>query len=318
MNDRFFAGKPLLLIAVATMLQAIVQGTLTGHIEPADSILFSALAFGSAAALFSAVARLRRVPRAAAIELRNHRSTMVWMNVATMTTFLSFYVSLSLVPASTSSSLEAAFGPLAVAVLAGPVTGRRMTLNRLDVGLIGALAVLGLVLAARTWTAAEGDPSSAPVGLALGVVAGWGMAAVTLLSRKLGDAGVGAVPVTAHRFHLTYLVAGVLWLAGGFPLPSVTNLLVLLGLGVVAVVVPLFLMQIGLQRADPLPAMAIVVTLPGLTWLVQFVAGMPSDPLALALVIGVMAVSAAYSVLRRSATVAVSTGDATDRRPHRC
>lgn len=294
------AGNPLVLILVATVLQAVVQGTLTGRIGPANSLLFSALAFGTAAAVFSALGRLRRTPRpAAGARLRDHRSTMIWMNVATMATFLSFYVSLSLIPASTTSSLESAFGPLAVAVLAGPLTGRRIPLRPLDVGLISALAVLGLVLAARTWTPTGGDPSAAPVGLALAVVAGWGMAAVTLLSRRLGDAGVGAVPVTAHRFHLTYLAAGALWLAGRPEPPSPDTLLFFLGCGVVAVVVPLFLMQVGLQRADPLPAMAIVVTLPGLTWLVQFAVGAPTDMVALALVIGVMAVSAAYLVLQR-------------------
>lgn len=56
----------------------------------------------------------------------------------------------------------------------------------------------------------------------------------------------------------------------------------------VAVVIPLFLFQVRFQRADPLAGITDVVTLPGVTYLVQLMNGAPVQPVTLGLLAAIM------------------------------
>lgn len=293
--------RPLLLILAAVVMQAVVQGFMTEDVSPSDSLVFSAMAFAAAAAVFGGVDRVRRsepVPVTRVV-----RVSVVWMNLATAATFLSFYVSISLIPASTTSSIESALGPMALMVIAWVVSRRREWSGAAEPTLILVMMVLGLALAHRTWQLSDPIAGSAQAvaGLALAAVAAIGMAAVVLLSKSIGNNGISAVWVTAHRFHLTYVLAASAWIVGGTRLPDLGELTRLFVFGVVGVVIPLFLLQVGVQRAAPLPAIAVIALLPGLTWLVQLAAGHTPDIVSLALIVGVVLVSVALT--KRPATV---------------
>lgn len=285
----------LALIFVAVAFQAGVQGTMTAWIDPADSMLFSALAFALTTVVFCAIAAGRRIARPASAAPGMPWRTMVAMNVATAVTFLSFYASISMIPAATTGALESAFGPIAIAALGYLI--RRTASSRRQWLIAAALVVLGAALAAQT---ADGvvDFGITGLGVLLAVLAGWGMAAVTLISRSLGELGVSPVSVTAHRFHASYLAAAAIWAVGRPDVPEPGHVLLLLGLGVLATSIPLFLLQLGVQRADPFSAMLVITALPALTYLVQLFAGVPLEPLSLLLILAIIGVSA-LGVLRR-------------------
>ena len=282
----------LLLIFIAIVFQAVVQGSMTSWISPADSMLFTALAFAFTTVIFSIVAR---IPEAQRTTVRLDIRTMVVMNIATAVTFLAFYASISMIPAATTSALESAFGPVAVAVLGFAFGRSRTSRSRWLVAL--ALVVLGAALVGVTWDSGSAGALTVP-GVLLAALAGWGMAAVTLLSHALGQAQVSPVVVTAHRFHASYLVAGLIWLFGGPELPQAGFVLTLLGLGLLATSIPLFLLQIGLQRAQPFAAMLVVTSLPALTFVVQVMSGMHAELTSLGLIVAIIVVSA-LGVLRK-------------------
>ncbi len=261
-------ADPRLLVLGAVALQAAVQGLMTGEISTGGSLLFDTVAFGLCTAIFVIVRRATGSRRLGPAECR----LMVRMNVLSAITFVGFYASLTLIPASTTNALETAVGPIVVAH-----STRR---SRSTAALLGALA---LALAIHSW---DSSGWAAVSGALLAVVAGWGMARIAVLSRRLGDLGVGAITVTAHRFHATYLLAGALWLSTG---ADTTGVAVLAGYGLLAVVAPLFLLQVGLQRADPLAATMVVVAAPSITYAVQVAAGAPFDLVTFALTVGVIA-----------------------------
>jgi drug/metabolite transporter (DMT)-like permease len=258
---------PRLLVLAAVALQAAVQGIMSGQISIGGSLLFDTVAFGLCTVVFVLVRRVTGFRRIGEVE----RWLMVRMNVLSAITFIGFYASLTLIPASTTTALEAAVGPIIVAQ-----TTRRF---RPTATLLGGCA---LGLAVYSW---DSSGWAAVGGALLAVVAGWGMARIAVLSRRLGDLGVGAITVTAHRFHLTYLLAAILWLSTG---ADPTGAVSFAGYGLLAVVAPLFLLQVGLQRADPLAATMIVVAAPSITYVVQVIAGAVFDPVTFALTIGVI------------------------------
>lgn len=302
---RFSHNRVLLLILAAVAVQAVVQGIMSGRVSASESMIFSAMAFATAAAVFGVIDKLR--PSEAGPAPRGARVSMIWMNVATATTFLSFYVSISLVPASTTSSIESALGPVALMVIARVVAGRRNWHGRIELILVAVMVGFGLLLAYRTWQLSASSTGSVRTiaGLLLAAVAGNGMAVVVLLSKALGDSGISPVWVTAHRFHLTYVLAAVAWLFGGTPMPDAGELTTLFVFGVLAVVVSLFVLQVGVQRAEPLAAIAIIALLPGLTWLTQVADGQPPDLVSLGLIVGVVLASVAFTAQTASRSVVV-------------
>ncbi|MGY5126124.1 hypothetical protein [Streptomyces nigrescens] len=110
--------------------------------------------------------------------------------------------------------------------------------------------------------------------------------------------------MTAHRFHLTYLCGGALLVAAGGPgRQGIAGPPTMLLLGVLAVTIPLFLLQAGLQRADPMVAMVLLTTLPGATYLAETVFHGGFDATSLALICCLIAVAPWYARLsRRGAT----------------
>lgn len=283
-----------------------MHGTITATIRPADTLLFTAISFASTTAVFLPLSRLlgrsdRHGDGPPTARPRAPRGLMAAMNVATAVTFLSFYVSLGLIEAATASALESAVGPVALIALSPLLLGRTTASTRHRAGLAALLFLLGVALAAHTFRLAPHDGSTAEAltGLGLAAFSGVGMATVSLVSRGFGDRGVSPVTVTAHRFHLTYLLATALWLSTTPAVPDLGKLATYAALGVVAVVVPLFLLQVGFQRADPLAGITVVATLPGVTYLVQLANGASVDPVTLGLLGTIMFVAVAQS--RRSA-----------------
>ncbi|MGD3108498.1 hypothetical protein [Streptomyces sp. YGL11-2] len=292
-----------ILISVSVLMQAGCFGYLSGRLTPSGSLLLSCAGFFMSALLFTAVHLVRRGRRRPEVVLpgpveRRRTNRLMWlMNLVTATTFLSFYVSLAWIPATLASGIETAVGPLALVVLALVFrAGERPT--PLVWGTAVALAAAGGALA---WSLTGGADIGweALAGLGLVTVAGVGASGLALVSKKLGGLGTHPVTVTAHRFHLTYLGAGVLFLLqGGSPHDSGVPLVLIPLLGIVAITIPLFILQIGLQRAHPMAAMTILTTLPGMTYLSETLWGGSVDIASLALT-GLLVVLAAVSATPR-------------------
>lgn len=197
--------------------------------------MFSALAFVATTLLFGLLSAAMRTRRT---EPKIPVLTMIVMNIATAITFLSFYASISMIPAATSGALESAFGPSDIAVLSF-LTARAVPSRAQWITAI-TLVALGIFLAARTEYDSVTTGTTA-LGALLAVIAGWEMTAVTLLSRSLGGREIGPVTLTAHRIHAGYLAAISIWATSNPQLSAPGDVLLLLGPGVLATGISLFL-----------------------------------------------------------------------------
>ncbi|MEU1936874.1 hypothetical protein ACH49O_29420 [Streptomyces coeruleorubidus] len=294
---------PIVCIAASVLLQAGVFGYISGRLDATASLTLSCTGFGVAAVLFNAALLVRRARRGPAAASPKATGLLALMNVVTAVTFLGFYASLSWVPSALATGVETAIGPAVLALLGLAGYGRRAT--RQGWAAAAVLLLLGLGIAwSFTGTGGIQPSAGTALGLALVVGAGTGAAVLALISAELGRRGIDPVYVTAHRFHLTYLCGGALLVAVGGPsrrwVAEPTDVLLL---GVLAVAVPLFLLQAGLQRADPMVAMVLLTTLPGATYLAETVFHGGFSAMSLALICCLIVVAPWYARLsRREAT----------------
>ncbi|MQS05937.1 hypothetical protein [Streptomyces alkaliphilus] len=300
----------MLWIAASVLLQAGVYGFVSGTLDSGDGLALSCAGFAAAAVLFNAVLLVRRLRGAGRSRgiTPGPRATglLLTMNVVTAVTFLGFYASLTWVPATLATGVETAVGPTVLALLG--LTGHGRRASRQGWFAAGGLVLLGIVIAWRF----TGDGAFGPgavVGLGLALVAGVGAPVLALVSAELGRRGVDPVYVTAHRFHLTYLAGGVLLLAVGGPGGEGTGQLSgLLLTGVLAVTLPLFWLQMGLQRTDPMVAMVLLTTLPGITYLAECAFHGPFDVVSFALICALVVVALWYVRVSVKASPATDPG----------
>ncbi|RXS84651.1 hypothetical protein EST92_10460 [Streptomyces sp. TM32] len=288
-------------IVASVLLQATVYGLVSGRLGAADSLALSCAGFGTAAVVFNVVLLVRRRGGGAVAQSERVTGPLLAMNALTAVTFLGFYAALSWIPSGLATAIETTVGPLAVALLGLAGVGRRPT-GRAWAG-CAALVVFGLAVAWRFTGTADLGSITGLAGIGLAVLAGTGAALLALVSADLGRRGVDPVRVTAHRFHLTYLCGGVLLAAtGGAGHRWAAGLPALVATGVLAVTIPLFLLQRGLQRTDPMVAMVLLTTLPGATYLAETAFHGGFDPATLALICCLVAAAAWYARSPRPAS----------------
>ncbi|WP_037603362.1 hypothetical protein [Streptacidiphilus rugosus] len=297
---------PIALILVSVLLQATADGYLSGRLGVDSSLGFSCLAFVTATLACTALYAIRRArsrtrdggrpaPEPEPERRRLLLGLMVRMNLATAVTFLGFYLSLAWVPAALASSVQSGVGPLAVICIG--LAAKEKAPARSRTAYAAVLLALSLAVAVLLDGRVASLSPAALAGTVLVAVSGASAALLARLSRRLGRAGADPTWVMAHRFHLTYLCAGGVLLvrgtggklvAGHIPLP------VMAVVALAAVALPLLLLQIGLQRADPLAAMVLLSMLPGLVYLTQAVLGGGFRP-APAVLIGALVLVAALA-----------------------
>ncbi|MFD3497962.1 hypothetical protein ACFWWT_19925 [Streptomyces sp. NPDC058676] len=259
---------PVLYIVTSVLLQAGVYGFVSGTLDSSGSLALSCAGFAAAAVLFNTVLLVRRMRSGpVGVTAPPARGLLVAMNVVTAVTFLSFYASLTWVPATLATGVETAMGPIVLALLGLAGQGRRVSRQGWFAAVV--LVLLGVAVGQRFTEDGAFGPGVVS-GLALVVVAGVGAPVLALISAELGRQGVDPVYVTAHRFHLTYVCGGLLLLLVGGPGSDWTGELpTMLLTGVLAVTLPLFALQAGLQRTDPMVAIVLLTTLPGITYLAE-------------------------------------------------
>ncbi len=307
---------PVLCIMASVLLQSGVYGFVSGRLGSTDSLALSCAGFGAAAVVFNAVllVRRRRAGRGGApvAPPPGAGRLLLAMNVVTAVTFLSFYAALSWIPSALATGIETAIGPAVLALLGLAGIGRRATAPGWAAA--GLLVVLGGAIA-WSFTGDGGMRSAgAAAGIGLVLVAGIGASVLALVSAELGRRGIDPVHATAHRFHLTFLCGGALLLVvGGTSAVRSADWPALLVTGVLAVTVPLFLLQRGLQGADPMVAMVLLTTLPGVTYLAETAFHGGFDGLSFALICALMAVALWYARLsREEPSKGAGDGDGTE------
>jgi drug/metabolite transporter (DMT)-like permease len=277
--------KGLLLVIVAVLLQGLGTSVVGAAVRPELSTFTTFAAFLTAA-VFAGIAfgvsHQMRPTSSAKLGLRD----IIIVNLVTAGAFSAFYVAAILIPPTAASVLETGLGPFVVALATGLAVGRRGR-QLLGPGLV--LFISFAIAYVAITSDFDGDASETTIlGLILSVISGCCAAGVLLTSHRLSARGVTALQISAVRFHLAWLLCGII------AVPTIVKLLpnnthelwFTAAIGVVCIAIPILLLQWGITLAQPLHAALVISTLPAVVLVGDFLLGGTVNPI---LVIGMTA-----------------------------
>lgn len=126
-------------------------------------------------------------------------------------------------------------------------------------------------MSAYLGTGLESDKRSVSQGILASLCAGLGAVVITILSKSLLSRGWSFGAVLAHRFYIIVPLSLAMWLgANSRIVPWSINLVVSIFLvSLISVSLPLYLLQVGINRCDPYMVMVMMSALPIMTFIVE-------------------------------------------------
>lgn len=221
------------------------------------------LAFFISTVLFAVLTALRH--RAEIPKLLRHPGPVIAMNVTTAIAWNCYFFALTHLEPSIVNTLHSGIAPLVVVALGA--LGLRLAGTRRPRSLEAAsYAGIALSLAALWWVVLSGrsgislaNTTIALESLAVLLVSGTSITLSQLYSKRLHDVGIGAEAVTAARYPLVTVVAGLALLLSGEPsgIHSGGQLSILAIAATVLIVLPTFSLQAGIARSSQLTVQVI-------------------------------------------------------------
>lgn len=247
-----------LLVLTFCLSQAFRDVYFANVFQGVDFFSIIILAFGLSTVIFGVLTAIRAPAEFA--KLREHRSTVVGMNVTTAVAWTCYFFALTYLEPSIVNTVHSGMGPLTVIGLAalGIQRANRVTIRALEYGCYAGIA---LSLAGLWWVVLSGNSglgveslATSVFGLAVLVVSGSLITMSLLYSKRLHDHGIHAEAVTAARYLLIVVLAAFAKMVGGRPsgIGGASDLVTLSLAATVLIVVPSFTLQAGVARTAPL------------------------------------------------------------------
>ncbi|MDQ0458252.1 EamA family transporter [Rhizobium paknamense] len=252
-----------LAVFSAVILQAIGKVAFGTWLADFPSALFVLISFTLTATFFLSLSR-KGVGELA-------WGPVALLNISTALTFLCFFYALKLIEPSIVGAVEIGIGPVLAVVITLILSGVRPTKLRILV-CVGVLAGCGvLAVAAQKGTGLAVEGGNAWYGLSASAAAGLGAVLITMASKSLIGRGWKFGAVLAHRFYLILPLSLILAFSSDLSTIewSGTLLILLVFVSLVGVLVPLYLLQMGVGRCDPYTVMVTMAALPVITFVLE-------------------------------------------------
>lgn len=256
--------KYTLSIILSVLLQSYAYGFMTRNMGTSAILFFVMMAFIACSVVYFILMRIRKLT-----VKKEHIPCLIGLNISTALAFVAFYVSISLIPASISALVEAAAGPIWIVMLSLLIYKKSVSWSAIMTSLL--ILICGVV-ALRLQNGSVIDFNTVS-GILLAIAAALGAALVAWNSEKAESAGIKPVVVLAWRFHLTWLISLILLMT--FPSEKIafSDAIRSLGLVLIGVVLPMYFMQLGMQRSSPLVTMMCLSMLPLITYMFEMLFG---------------------------------------------
>lgn len=261
----------VLLVGAFNLIGAFQEVYLGNLFQTLDPVLVMVTTFFITAFLFVAL-EIRRLPTLVNV-CKTHFKAVLLVNASTTMSWLGFFMALKYLEPAIVSAMCFAVGP--VLTTAGSRFLRpEVPLLRLEtISAGGTLAGL-VILAASTLTGTSSIGSlSLPIaalGLGLSATSALGIMGNTFFQKRLSEAGLTAQQVMCLRFWMLILVGT--FLVPDFTLGEINSnefILQSLFIAVFTVVLPLYILQLGIERLEPITVSLILATMPIVTFFLQ-------------------------------------------------
>jgi len=198
---------------------------------------------------------------------------ILWLNLFTAAAWASYFASLRFLEAAVEESFVVAVDPLATLILARAMRQGSPVL-RSEAAASWAMLVVATLLGIGVWygESSVGAIGTADAAFAIGCVLVCGIAngGITVVSKRLADRKVTASQVMASRFYMVLVgCLGYVLIRGehlGALVDHAGGVLVIAGLGMI---LPMYVLQKGIERAEPMTVVLVGSTLPVVAFAVQ-------------------------------------------------
>lgn len=251
-------------IVLSVLMQSLAYGFMTKNMSSDSILIFVTVAFLTCSAVYFLISKLRGIKLS-----RPQVPCIIRLNVSTALAFVSFYISITLIPASIATLLEAAAGPLWIIIIGVTFSRKKVFLTSIITSMLVMLCgVVSVCIISEKIISFQ-----VIMGIFLAIAAALGAALVAWNSEKAELLSLSPIIVLAWRFHLTWFLSLVIY--AFIPVEKITSgdIFNSLWLVLVGVVLPMYFMQKGMQKSSPLITMMCLSMLPLITYIFEITFG---------------------------------------------
>lgn len=274
------------------------------------------IGFGLATVLFLIAVTLKAPGQYAVLAL-NWRTALL-ANLGTACAWMSYFFALKMLEPAAVNTIHAGMGAVTLVGLSAmglhisrPVAVRGLE-KILHLGVFAVLLALAVVVLAGLSGVRERPLSDTALGLALAFASGVFISLTSDVTKRMHEHGVSAEAVLAVRFILMVGVAATMsWLeiGSGAPIVDLETLGTIAGAALALIVLPLYVLQLGLVRTSAVTTWVIMALGPCLVFALQALDGrIIASPYTLACIVAYSALVIAANLVRAksAANVAVA------------
>lgn len=255
----------LTALVLSALLTSMSQVFYAKQVQEVPTFLFTGISFFITAIYFSFFTRKRKLVNV----WKGNIKDIVKLNAATVITFMGFYFALKYVESAIVSALEMGIGPLFVLIVA---FFAKESIPRVQwaIALGTFIACTILIVAVISGKSAVQMDLTLPVIVALIASVGCGIGAVlcTIYSKRLSEAGWTTSMILANRYYGIILLSFSATFDIFFNYFS-GNISWILAVTVIGVMLPMYLLQIGIQYCSSLIVMMSLCFVPIFTFFFQ-------------------------------------------------
>lgn len=287
---RFGPGiAPLLGYAALT---AAIDVYTSDEAQSLSPLSLAAMAFTFTAITFIGWDLVKRGIPAVLLPWRTNLSDVITLNASTATSWISLFYALKYLEPAIVNVAIGAVGPV-MTILLGPILRRGSSALTTEVwaslGICGFLSVL-------IWSSISGHSGvgrislfHAVLGIILMLISGLAATVNIIYSKRLSDAQYSPRSILAARFYLIVAVSWSIIAVQGNGRVGVTVLPALV-IAVLGVGVPLYLLQLGVRRTEPITSSLVCTLSPLFAFVLQLpVQRISPSPLSFACIAGITA-----------------------------
>ncbi|WP_258087335.1 EamA family transporter [Xenorhabdus bovienii] len=256
-------NKYVFFILSSIICQSLTYGILSGN-SGGNILLFVSQGFFLTSAFYLLMALLKNK----AVRMC-HVIILIKLNISTAIAFLCFYLSIYFIPASISSLIEAAAGPLWGVIIGYLFFTRDISIKPLLLTFVIFISSMVVLFIENSGKFFLNDG----IGIMLSLAAALGATLIAFSSKNSEEIGLSAVTILGYRFHFTWVLSLIIYQQVSGEVLLTSFKWEYFALAFVGITLPMYFLQIGMQRVDPLVTMVCFSFVPVITYLFESLFG---------------------------------------------
>ncbi|SJM38501.1 EamA-like transporter family protein [Psychrobacter pasteurii] len=270
------------LVILFNILSGVQAVYLSGLLKEANVYATLCICFSFVTIVFILINVISNKPIKSSV--KKNYANLVIINVTTLGNWLTFFIALKYIEPAMSSALANSIAPT-VTLFATYffLKGSFPKLSQLlvSLGIFLSMGIMIFVTIAGKSASGTTDISYLWLGVIASLICGVSIAFTNIVSKKLNISGINAKEIMMYRFVLLIIVCGVV--AGSDVIIETlkTLLLPLLFISIIGNVIPLFSLQLSIEKLEPITVSLLLVLAPIFYLIIQvFDKNIPISPIS--------------------------------------